>query len=70
MGSSMNHHALQRAMERYGLNLMAGDLHELAGRIERGESLLCERKPDGAETRLAKIGPSVCGSFGIRNGAR
>lgn len=52
----MNQHALQRAMERYGLNLLASDLDALAERIRNGESVLCERKPDGAETRLAEIG--------------
>jgi hypothetical protein len=52
----MSGHAIQRAMERYGLALTEADLLTLQAQIRLGRSVLLKRDGDGNGLRLAKVG--------------
>lgn len=44
----MSCHAIERARERYGLELTTRDLKKIAGKIKSGEAVLQGRKEDGS----------------------
>ena len=45
-------HVLDRALERYGLELMVSDVASMKRHILTGKSVLLEKRPDGSETHL------------------
>ena len=54
----MTWHAVERALERYGFDISPSEMAAMAEAIGRGESVLLERRPDGAETHLCIV-PSL-----------
>lgn len=47
-------HAIQRARERYGINLTRDDLSTLKGRIAAGEGVLVAKTDDGGKVWMIK----------------
>lgn len=55
----MTKHAIERAKERYGLDLDESALGRISIDIRAGKSLLCHTAPDGAEHRIVQVGSIV-----------
>lgn len=51
----MSIHAIDRAMERYGIHITLSNLREAEGRIERGQSLLVDGKDADEQTHIMRI---------------
>lgn len=59
-GAAVNSsHAIERAAERYGLDVTIADLKRVAEDIRSGEAVLVGRQNDGNEEWLAKIKGTV-----------
>ncbi|BAE51516.1 hypothetical protein [Paramagnetospirillum magneticum] len=50
----MTWHAIERALERYGLDISPLEMSAMTDAVGRGDSVLLERRPDGSEAHLCR----------------
>lgn len=55
LGGQPGAHAIERAWERYGVDLAANDLARLELDCREGRSVLMRRERDGSETRIVRF---------------